>query len=273
LRHLTDSTTSWRKVAIATYGAPFDSRIYGTYEIDVTETVRYIAERRALGQRLTITHFAAAALARTLFEDVPDINGFVRRGKMVYRADADVFITINIAGANMSGMVLKKCQELSASEIAEQIKQTAERKRAGEESGAFAAKDVIARIPWPFRRPFFQFIKWWIFDMGWTFPFLRIPPDPFGSIMLTNIGSFGLQYGFPALFPIGKLPAVIAMGTLTRKPVVIDNEIKIRDILPLAGTFDHRIVDGAQSGKLTSGVIARLQNPVALDLPHRCTTT
>ncbi|MFH1214187.1 MAG: 2-oxo acid dehydrogenase subunit E2 [Candidatus Neomarinimicrobiota bacterium] len=261
-------TTSWRRLAIATYAAPKDSRIYGTFDVDVTEVLKYIEVKKQAGIRMTITHFMAAALARTLYEDVPEINCFVRRGHVVARRNANVFITINVSGSGMTGMVLRKCQELSVSKIGEIIRKESENKRAGNETGAFAAKDAVANIPWPFRRPIFLFIKWWIFDMGLSFPFLKIPPDPFGSIMLTNIGTFGLQYGFPALFPIGKLPCVIAMGTLTKKPVVIDNEVKIRDILPIAGTFDHRIVDGYQGGVLAGGVIRRLQNPDELDRPN-----
>jgi len=261
-------TTSWRKLAIGTYAAPKDSRIYGTFDVDVTEVLKYIETRRKAGIRMTITHFMAAALARTLYEDIPEINCFVRRGHVVARQDANVFITINVGGGGMTGMILKKCQELSASEIGELVRKKSTEKRAGVEEGAFAARDSVANIPWPFRRPIFLFIKWWIFDMGLPFPFLKIPPDPFGSIMLTNIGTFGLQYGFPALFPIGRLPCVIAMGTLTKKPVVIDNEIQIRDILPVGGTFDHRIMDGYQGGVLASGAMRRLQHPEDLDRPN-----
>ena len=262
-------TTSWRQLAIATYAAPKDSRIYGTYEVDVTNLLKYIENRRRAGVRITITHFVAAALARTLYEDIPDINCFVRRGHVVARQDANVFVTVNVAGSSMTGLVLKKCQELSATEIGQIVQKVVVKKRSGEEeSGAFAAKNKITKIPWPFRRPVFLLVKWWIFDMGLSFPFLKIPPDPFGSIMLTNIGTFGLHTGMVALFPIGKLPAVVTMGKIEKKPVVIDNQIVIRDMLPLTGTFDHRIVGGYQAGMLANGAVRRLQDPEALDRPN-----
>jgi len=260
---------SWRQLAIATYTAPKDSRIYGTYEVDVTSVLQYIKEKREAGIHLTITYFVAAAIARALYEDMPEVNCFIRRGQVVARENADVFLSVNVGGEAMTGLVLRKCQELSATEIGQITQKVVEKKRDGEEEeGAFAAKDKLAKIPWPFRRPVFLFIKWWIFDMGWTFPFLKIKPDPFGSIMLTNIGTFGLHTGMPALFPIGKLPAVVAMGKIAKKPVVINDQIVIRDILPLTGTFDHRIVDGYQAGVLTKGVERRLQDPEALNRPN-----
>ncbi len=263
-------TNSWRDLAIIAYKAPSDSKIYGTFDADVTEVVKYIEKKRKEGIRLTITHFVTAALARTLYEDIPDINCFIRRGKVVMREDANVFIAVSVGeGKEMSGLVIPKTQELSATEISKIITEGAVKKRKGKESGVFAAKDIISKIPHLLRRPVFLFIKWWIVDLGLYMPFLKIPPDPFGSIMLTNIGTLGLTTGMVALFPIGKLPAVIAMGKIEKKPVVIDDEIKIRSILPLTGTLDHRIVDGAQAGVLAKGAIGRLQKPEELNKPNR----
>ena len=262
-------TTSWRDLAIAVYKAPSDSRIYGIYDVDVTNVMEYIARKRDTGVHLTITHFMTAALARTLYEDLPDINCYVQRGRLRFREDANVFLAVSIEGGKgMTGMVVPKTQTLSASQIAEYVQTHAARKRAGDESGPFAAKGILAKIPWPFRRPLFLLIKWWIFEMGLPFPFLKISPDPFGSIMITNIGGYGLAYGMVALFPIGKLPAVATMGAVTEKAVVIDGEIKIRKMLPLTGTFDHRIVDGAQAGALSRGVETRLAHPELLDQPN-----
>ena len=261
-------TTAWRKLAIAVYKQPVDSRIYGIFDADVTDIVDYIEKEREKGRRLTITHFVTAAVARALYEDVPDINCFVRRGHVVFRDDADVFVTVNIEGKDMTGLIVRKAQDLSVGEISEIVRKKAEKKRSGEENGAFASKGILSKIPWPFRRMLFVLIKFWIFDLGFAFPFLKIPADPFGSIMVTNIGSFGLSYGMVALFPIGKIPAVITMGEIVEKPVVINGEITIRKMLPLTGTFDHRIVDGAQAGALNQGLIRWLKNPKKLDSPN-----
>ena len=261
-------TTAWRKLAIAVYKQPVDSRIYGIFDADVTEIVNYIEEQKKIGRNLTITHFVTAAVARALYEDVPDINCFVRRGHVVFRKDADVFVTVNIEGKDMTGLIVRKAQDLSVGEIAEIIREGARKKRNGEESGTFASKGILSKIPWPFRRMLFVLIKFWIFDLGLPFPFLNIPADPFGSIMVTNIGTFGLSYGMVALFPIGKIPAVVTMGKIEEKPIVIDGEIKIRKMLPLTGTFDHRIVDGAQAGALTESAMRHLNNPRKLDQPN-----
>lgn len=250
------------------YKQPVDSRIYGIFDADVTDVVEYIKKERDKGRRLTITHFVTAAVARTLYEDCPDLNCFVRRGHLVFREDADVFVTVNVKGRDMTGLIVRKAQDLGVSDIAQIVRDKAKEKRGGSESGAFASKGILSKIPWPFRRMLFVIIKFWIFDLGFAFPFLKIPADPFGSIIVTNIGTFGLSYGMVALFPIGKIPAVVTMGKIEEKPIVVDGEIVIRKMLPLTGTFDHRIVDGAQAGILNRGVVQRLKKPRELDRPN-----
>ena len=83
----------------------------------------------------------------------------------------------------------------------------------------------------------------------------------FGSFIVSDIGSFGLTTGMAALFPAAKIPAVIIMGKMEQKPVVRDGEIVIRTILPLTGTFDHRIVDGMQIGKLGRAIHRNFARP------------
>jgi len=47
--------------------------------------------------------------------------------------------------------------------------------------------------------------------------------------------------------------------------VVRDGEIVVRTILPLTGTFDHRIVDGMQIGKLGRAIHRNFKQPEWLD--------
>ena len=47
--------------------------------------------------------------------------------------------------------------------------------------------------------------------------------------------------------------------------MVRNGEIVVRTILPLTGTFDHRIVDGMQIGKLARGIKRGFRKPEWLD--------
>jgi pyruvate dehydrogenase E2 component (dihydrolipoamide acetyltransferase) len=86
-----------------------------------------------------------------------------------------------------------------------------------------------------------------------------------GSFIVSDIGSFGLNTGMTALMPAAKVPCVIVLGKMEEKPVVRNGEIVVRTILPLTGTFDHRIVDGMQIGKLARGIKRNFRKPAWLD--------
>ena len=259
-------TSPWRKLSIAIYAAPAEGKVYGTYDVDVTEMMAYIKKRRKEGIKITVTHFVAAAAGKALYYDAPEVNCYVRRGKIVYRKTADVFMSILKKGGNgQTGMVIQEVENKTVTEISEYVRARLKDKREGKEKGLYALTKVLARVPWPFRKLVLNLITWWIFDMEFPVPGMKKQVSPFGSIMLTNIGTFGLKTGMVALFPIGKLPGVITMGKIEEKPVVVDGEIKIRSILPLTGTFDHRTVDGAQIGKLARAMQRILKHPEKLD--------
>ena len=101
--------------------------------------------------------------------------------------------------------------------------------------------------------------------MGFHIKALGLSADSFGSFVVSDIGSFGLNTGMTSLMPAAKVPAVIVLGKVEEKPVVRKGKIEIRTILPLTGTFDHRIVDGLQIGKLARGIKRNFRKPEWLD--------
>jgi pyruvate dehydrogenase E2 component (dihydrolipoamide acetyltransferase) len=67
------------------------------------------------------------------------------------------------------------------------------------------------------------------------------------TFTLNNIGSFGGSSGAPIInYPEA---AILAVGRLQEKAVVQNGTICARTIMPLALSFDHRLIDGALAGK------------------------
>jgi 2-oxoglutarate dehydrogenase E2 component (dihydrolipoamide succinyltransferase) len=70
------------------------------------------------------------------------------------------------------------------------------------------------------------------------------PADVRGATFtITNPGMFGGLTGTPMIAQ--PQVAILGLGAVTKKPVVVDDAIAIRPIMVLALTFDHRIIDGA----------------------------
>ena len=258
--------TPWRVTSAAIYTTPTDSRVYGTLDIDVTAAKKFIDRKRAEGVKITMVHMATAVLARAMAFDAPEMNCFIRRGAVVGRKHIDVMVPVQVGGeTGVTAAIIRNAHARSVSDIAAEIREKASRSREGEEIKAAQNKYLLNRIPWPLRRPVFRLLKWITVDMGVEIRALGLSAHSFGSFVVSDIGSFGLNTGMTALMPAAKVPCVVVLGKIEEKPVVRKGEIVVRTILPLTGTFDHRIVDGMQIGKLARGLKRAFRKPEWLD--------
>lgn len=82
------------------------------------------------------------------------------------------------------------------------------------------------------------------------------------TFSITNVGALGGTF----VTPMVNTPEVgiLGLGAGRLQPVVRDNQIVPRLILPLSLSFDHRVVDGADAARFTSDVIRSLENPLRL---------
>ena len=64
------------------------------------------------------------------------------------------------------------------------------------------------------------------------------------TFTVSNFGALGLDDGVPVInYPEA---AILGMGSLKTRPVVVDGTVVARSTMPLTCAFDHRIADGAQ---------------------------
>jgi pyruvate dehydrogenase E2 component (dihydrolipoamide acetyltransferase) len=80
-----------------------------------------------------------------------------------------------------------------------------------------------------------------------------------GTFTITNFGAMGGIYGFPVIHH--PEVAILGMGKIMEKPIVVDGKIEVRKILPLSLSFDHRVVDGAEAVRFMNTVIELLEDP------------
>ncbi len=80
-----------------------------------------------------------------------------------------------------------------------------------------------------------------------------------GTFTITNIGGYGGIFSTPIVMK--PEAAILASGRIQDRAVVIDGEIKVRKILPLSLSFDHRIMDGATVAKFIKTVAQHLEDP------------
>jgi pyruvate dehydrogenase E2 component (dihydrolipoamide acetyltransferase) len=79
-----------------------------------------------------------------------------------------------------------------------------------------------------------------------------------GTFTITNPGIFGALYGLPLINQ--PQVAILGVGTIEKRAVVIDDAIAIRPMCNLSLGYDHRLIDGAEAGRFLSFVKERLEN-------------
>jgi pyruvate dehydrogenase E2 component (dihydrolipoamide acetyltransferase) len=86
------------------------------------------------------------------------------------------------------------------------------------------------------------------------------PEDLRGStITITNVGVFGIDGGTPILNP-GEV-AILALGRVLPRPWAVDGQVVVRDVVTLALSFDHRVVDGALGSRVLREVADFMADP------------
>jgi len=82
------------------------------------------------------------------------------------------------------------------------------------------------------------------------------------SFTISNLGAVGGTYSTPII----NTPevAILLVGRARKMPVVVDDQVVVRLMLPLSLSYDHRLVDGAAAARFLNDVIGALAAPARL---------
>jgi len=88
----------------------------------------------------------------------------------------------------------------------------------------------------------------------------QLKPDEVhgGTFTITNPGQFGSQFGMPII----NQPqlAILGVGTIEKRPLVVDDAIAIRTMAYLTLGYDHRLIDGATGDQFMAEVKQQIEN-------------
>ncbi len=266
--------SSFRRIAASAWPLPDDSTIYGSMEIRAQALVDWIKARsEETGTKLTVTHAVARAVALTLKKH-PDLNGMIRWGSIYLRPDVDLFLQVAIPAedgatskTDLSGVKLRKADELSCEGIAQELRARAAKIRANQDADLKRTKGMLNVIPAFLLRPMMLLIDFLSYGLNINLKWAGIAKDTFGSAMVTSVGMFGITTGYAPIFPLAHCPILILIGALEEKAKVRDGAVVPELTLNMSGSFDHRMVDGFHAGKFAGHMKTLLENPEQLLAP------
>jgi pyruvate dehydrogenase E2 component (dihydrolipoamide acetyltransferase) len=105
----------------------------------------------------------------------------------------------------------------------------------------------------------FTGIAFAIYDLAERARTKKLKPDDVqsGTISMTNPGSFGALFGTPIISQ--PQVAILGIGGIEKRPVVIQDAIAIRSMVCLSLGFDHRVIDGAVADRFMARLKERMQ--------------
>ncbi|MCP4808212.1 MAG: hypothetical protein GY913_30855 [Proteobacteria bacterium] len=266
-----EHVSTFRRIAAVAWDPPRDPTIYGSVEIRAERLLEWIdLRRRETGQKITITHAVARAVAITLKKH-PDINAFVRWGQLYQRKNVDVFLQVavqnedSVGKADLSGHCIRNADQKDIGQVAEELRAAAKKIRKGDDKDFERTKGQAQMLPGLVFRFLLNVIEFLQYTLNIDTGFLGAPRDPFGAAMVTSLGMMGVRTAWAPFFPQARTAFILLVGNVEEKPVVEDGAIVIRKLLALNGTFDHRVVDGYHAALVSKEIVRLLENPSMLE--------
>lgn len=261
-----DDVSSFRKIAIGTWRTAYDPSVYGTMELRMDEAVRYIAEfRDKTGKKLTLSHMMAKAAAMVL-KECPDANAILRWNRVYLRKRIGVFFQVvmtdeGVGKVDLSGATLYDVQDKSLVQIYDEFSEKVEKVRARKDPALEKTRSTFLGIPYFALGTVLRLISFLSYTLNLDLRRFGIPQDPFGSIMITNIGSLGLDTAYVPLVPYSRVPILIATGAVKDVPVVEEGKIVPGKVMRVNATFDHRFIDGFHASVMSRVLREWIEHP------------
>lgn len=223
--------------------------IMALIELDVTDSRKLIRKQKTLSKRISFNSWLIKCISYAV-EEFKQIHA-VRKGKrkLVVFEDVDISIVIEreVEGKKVPlPYVIRKSNEKSISDIFDEIKNGREQSIAGEEDYVLGKKEnkYLAKM--------YYWMPGFVRRLIWTAiiksPFLT--KQNMGTVMITYVGMIGKINGW--VIPVSIHPLCFAIGSIIKKPGVINDRIEIREYLYITVLIDHDIIDGAPAVRALS---------------------
>ncbi len=264
-----DDVSSFRRIAIGTWETTYDPSVYGTMELRMDRATEYLAAfRKATGKRVTVTHLVAKAMAAALAR-MPDANAILRFSRLYLRKQIGVFFQVAMddegeGKIDLSGATLYDVEKKSLLEVIEEFEGKVRKVKKREDPALEGTRSALKKIPFALMNPTLKAISFLNYTLNLDLTRFGVPKDAFGSVMITNIGSIGLDQAFVPLVPYSRVPILLALGAVREQPVVENGQIVVGKVMKVNATFDHRFIDGLHAAIMSRVLHEHMDRPYEL---------
>jgi len=245
--------TSKKKFFMSTWEHPFDSQIYCSSKVDLTNLKKFISDYNKNNNTNIGPTVFLIKLISNLFLKYSKINGNILFGVFVKRNRIDVSVMVATDnGKNNDIITIQNGNLLSLSEIKEKINEKIYNINHGLDVNIGRKKFFMNLLPTYLLAPFLRIINY-LSACGLNLNWLGLPKYNFGTAMIVNYGKLGLENTFLPIFPFSFAPFCIGISEIKK-----NNKVKI------FYTIDHRYLDGSIASKLLHDINCTLNEPERL---------
>ncbi|MBI3206557.1 MAG: 2-oxo acid dehydrogenase subunit E2 [Myxococcales bacterium] len=257
-----ENVPAWRTMAVHAWDPPRDPTVYGVIDVDATNALAFVEKIRGqTGAKVTLTHLVGKAAASAIAAR-PEVNAIIRRGRIYVRDTVDIFFQVAFEGGeNLAGAKVSQVDRKTVIEVASELAERAERIRVKKDHPTQETARRMAQLPPALVRFAMQLGERLTYDYDLNLSRLGVPYDAFGSAMVTSVAGFGLTVGQAPLFPPSRTPICLTVGAVRDAPTAVDGRVEVRPVLSIGASFDHRVADGYQAGRMAKRFKEVLENP------------
>lgn len=229
-------------------------------EFDVTESRRKLQTLRKNGTNISFNGWLIKAISRAL-EQYPEAASFLyNKKKLITFKDHRISFMVEKQLSDQKvplPMVLEGVNSKSALDITREIE--------GVKSQAIKENDILlAQRPKLHERLYYHlpgFLRRAFWRSMMNHP--RLAFKKMGNVCITSPGMMGKINGWFIQKSIH--PVSFGIGSILKKPAVVDNEIKIRDILNVTVLIDHDVIDGAPMVRFLKELTKNIETGIELN--------
>ena len=218
----------------------FKHHVSAILEFDVTDSRRKLQELRRNGVDISFNAWLIKTISMTVVQHKEAAAYLYNKKKLIIFDDVNVSVLVEkkINGEKVPiPMVIEKTNEKSAIEISQEIARAKDQVLSNKdivlEKKTSRSEKIYYNMPGFLRRA-----VWRIMLNNPRFAFHKM-----GNVVITSVGMMGKINGW--FIHKSVHPLSFGIGSILKKPVVIDNQIKVRDILNMTILCDHDVIDGA----------------------------
>ena len=234
--------------------------MYALLEVDVTHARQFIeAHKVKTGESLSFTGYLSFCLAAAV-DEYKAIQAYRKGGKQLLVPDnVDVGLMIEQTVGEkrvLTGHVIQCANHKSYGEVHREIR-AVQHDHTPASAVAYSWFRSVMLLPWPFPVLFSALIR----------AAMRRDPTRLtsmtGTVGVSAVGMFGEGHSGWGIAPVSHSLDLI-VGSVARKPAIVDGRIEPRDILNLTVVFDHDVIDGAPAARFTRRLVELIEGGYGL---------